>query len=96
MSYFKSGGDNKQRLNYSAAKEDLKRNLTQLDINEKHFSWHCFRHAGASTASNAGMPSQIFKKHGRWKSASGDGYVHDSLKQKLRVAEALRSKLGGL
>ena len=100
LCYSKSGGDKKRRLNYLAAKEELKRNLTHWDINDKRFGWHCFRHAGASTASNAGVPSQIFKKHGRWKSAAVDGYVHDSLEQKLRVAEALcrpgSPKLGGL
>ena len=90
LSYFKTSGDKKRRLSYAVAKEELKRNLAQLFINEKRFGWHCFRHAGASTASNAGVPSQIYMRHGRWKSAAAEGYVHDSVKQKLRVAEALR------
>ena len=100
LSFFKAGRGKKRRLTYAAAKDELKRNLSQLEINEKHFGCHCFRHAGVSTASNAGVPSQLFKKHGRWKSSAVDGYVHDSIKQKLRVTEALRRpgppKLGGL
>ena len=45
---------------------------------------------GATAAANAGVPDQLFKRHGRWASESAkDGYVQDSLSSRLSVSKAL-------
>ena len=45
------------------------------------------RSGGATAAANANVPDRIFKRHGRWKSENAkDGYVKDSLENRLEVS----------
>ena len=38
-------------------------------------------------AVNEGVPNRVFKGHGRWRSKNAkDGYVKDSLEEKLKVS----------
>ena len=42
---------------------------------------------GASATANIGVPDRLFKKHGRWRSETAkDGYVKDSMKDRLSVS----------
>ena len=51
---------------------------------------HSLRSGGAKTAARAGVPDRLFQCHGRWRSENvKDGYVEDSLQERLRVAKSL-------
>ena len=48
------------------------------------------RAGGASAAANNGVKDRMFKRHGRWVSESAkDGYIKDSLKERLAVSLSL-------
>jgi len=50
--------------------------LDELGFHVVEFGHHSLRAGGAMAAANAGVPDQVFKKHGRWKSESAkDGYI---------------------
>ena len=56
----------------------------------KKFGLHSLRSGGASTSANLGISDRLFKRHGRWRSETAkDGYVKDSLADRLRVSENL-------
>ena len=40
---------------------------------------------GATAAANAGVEDRLFKRHGRWKSASAKDYVKVSVERRLEV-----------
>ena len=49
---------------------------------------HSLRSGGASA--NAGVPNRMFKRHCRWCSENAnDGYMKDSLKERLLVSQDL-------
>lgn len=55
-----------------------------------HYCLHSLRSGGATTAANMGIPDRMFKRHGRWLSESAkDGYVKDSLEERLKVSKSL-------
>ena len=50
----------------------------------------CFRLGDASAAANSGMPERLFKRQSSWSSENAkDGYVKDSLAQRLQVSSGL-------
>lgn len=56
----------------------------------KSFCLHSLRSGGATAAANKGIPDRLFKRHGRWASENAkDGYVKDSLEERLRVSQCL-------
>jgi len=56
----------------------------------KCFCLHSLRSGGATAAANRGIPDRLFKRHGRWSSESAkDGYVKDSIDERLRVSQCL-------
>lgn len=64
--------------------------LAAIGLNKKQFGLHSLRSGGASAAANAGVPDRFFKRHGRWKSENAkDGYVKDSLDERLKVSHNL-------
>jgi len=51
---------------------------------------HSLELGGATAAANAGVPDRLFKCHGRWRSENAkDGYVKDSVENKLQVSKNL-------
>ena len=51
---------------------------------------HSLRSEGATAAARAGVPDRLFQRHGRWRSENvKDGYVEDSLEERLRVTRSL-------
>ena len=64
--------------------------LAAIGLNKKQFGLHSLRSGGASAAANAGVPDRFFKRHGRWRSENAkDGYVKDSLDERLKVSRNL-------
>ena len=56
----------------------------------KKYGLHSLRSGGATTSANLGISDRLFKRHGRWRSETAkDGYVKDSLKDRLVVSENL-------
>ena len=77
-------------LSYSRLRELLLRKLEELGYDRSQFSPHSLRAGGATAAANANIKDRLFRRHGRWHSESAkDGYVEDSLEQRLRVSRAL-------
>ena len=51
---------------------------------------HSLRSGVATAPAKAGVLDRLFKRHGRWASASAkDGYVQDSLSSRLSVSKSL-------
>jgi len=77
-------------LSHTRMAELLKDKLLDLGFSSKEFSLHSLRSGGATAAAVAGVPDRLFKKHGRWRSENAkDGYVEDSLEQRLSVSRSL-------
>ena len=83
-------GPGDRPMNYSRAREELKHFLAQLDFDPAAYTWHQFRHGGATAASAAGVPERLISVHGRWKSeAARNHYLHDSISRKMSVSDRL-------
>lgn len=77
-------------LSYTRLRELLRKKLEELGYDKTLFSPHSLRAGGATAAANAKVKDRLFKRHGRWRSESAkDGYVEDSLEQRLRVSRSL-------
>ena len=58
--------------------------------NVNDYCLHSLRSGGATAAASMGIPDRLFKRHGRWSSETAkDGYVKDSLDERLRVSQCL-------
>ena len=56
----------------------------------KKFGLHSLRSGGATACANLGIADKLLKKHGRWRSETAkDGYVKDSLPDRLSVSKNL-------
>ncbi len=95
ISYFKSAGVYKLRsdpkpISYTNAREVVLQRLASIGLNPKLFGLHSFRSGAASVSANSGVSYRMFKRHGRWRSEKAkDGYVKDSLLNKLQVSLSL-------
>ena len=77
-------------VSYTRMRELVLEKLAAIDLDVKQFGLHSLRSGGASAAANAGVPDRMFKRHGRWRSENAkDGYVKDSLKERLLVSQKL-------
>ena len=77
-------------LSYTRAQEVVLDMLAAIGLDKKQFGLHSLRSGGASAAANAGVPDRFFKRHGRWRSENAkDGYVKDSLEERLKVSRNL-------
>ena len=64
--------------------------LAAIGLDKRQFGLHSLRSGGASAAANARVPDRFFKRHGRWQSENAkDGYVKDSLEERLKVTRNL-------
>lgn len=58
--------------------------------NPKEYTGHCFRRTSATLLADAGGDILSLKRHGGWKSSSvAEGYVENSLKNKICVSEKI-------
>ena len=85
---YKLRGD--RPLSYTRTREIILDALANLGLDKSKYGLHSLRSGGASTAANVGVSDRLFKKHGRWVSENAkDGYVHESLDEKLSVTQNL-------
>ena len=78
------------KLSYSRCKEVLLTKIADVGLDPKSFSWHRFRSGGASAAANGDISDRTFRRHSRWCSENAkDGYVEDSLENRLAVSMSL-------
>ena len=78
------------QMSYSRCREIFKDALVTIGVDPKPFGLHSLRAGGATAAANAGVGDRLFKRHGRWRSESAkDGYVEDSLANRLFVSQNL-------
>lgn len=77
-------------ISYTRMRELVLEKLSAIGLDPKRFGLHSLRSGGASAAANSGVPDRMFKRHGRWRSENAkDGYVKDSLKDRLSVSQQL-------
>ena len=77
-------------ISYTRVRELILEKLSAIGLDPKRFGLHSLRSGGASAAANAGVPDRMFKRHGRWCSENAkDGYVKDSLEERLLVSQKL-------
>ncbi|XP_073231781.1 uncharacterized protein [Porites lutea] len=70
-------------LSYSRLRELVLEAFKDIVPDISAIGTHSFRSGGVTAAANAGLPDQLFKRHGRWASESAkDRYVQDSLSPK--------------
>ncbi|KAK3100534.1 hypothetical protein FSP39_021460 [Pinctada imbricata] len=75
-------------LSYTRAREIILSALESIGLDQSKFGIHSLRSGGATAAAAAGINDRIFKKHGRWRSEKAkDGYVKESLQEKLSVSK---------
>ena len=77
-------------LSYTRARESIVGLLRKFVPSTDIISLHSFRAGGATSAANAQVPDRCWKRHGRWQSETAkDGYVEDSLYNRLLVSKSL-------
>ena len=77
-------------ISYSRLRELFKLKLEELGYPAGKYGLHSLRAGGSTAAANAGVPDQLFKRHGRWRSKNAkDEYVDDSLQSCLTVSKLL-------
>lgn len=77
-------------LSYSRMRELFIQAFQSFVPDIKKFGLHSLRSGGATTCANLGISDRLFKKHGRWRSETAkDGYVKDSLPDRLSVSKNL-------
>lgn len=78
-----------KKLSYTAARESILKRV-KLVLPNCNIGLHSFRSGGATAAANADVSDRCLKKHGRWRSdASKDGYIVDSIENRLHVSKCL-------
>ena len=79
-----------KKLSYTRVKETLLNRVHSITGNKGNFGLHSFRAGGATAAANSHVVDRCWKRHGRWASdAAKDGYVADSLSNRLTVSQNL-------
>jgi integrase len=80
-----------RKLSYTRVRETLRKVLHSTGLNPSNFGTHSLRSGGASTSSNAGIPNELVKSHGRWRSENAKArYIKGSLKSRLSVSHSLK------
>ncbi|KAJ3657858.1 hypothetical protein Zmor_009634 [Zophobas morio] len=63
--------------------------------NPQNYSGHCFRRSSATLLANKGSDFLSIKRHGGWKSSSvAEGYIQDSEKNKMKIADIFCAEPG--
>ena len=77
-------------ISYTTVRDDVLKEIEAVGEDRANYGVHSFRRGGATQAARAGVEDRLFKKHGRWLSDKAkDGYVEESLAQKLSVTQRL-------
>lgn len=77
-------------LSYSRMRELLQEAFAPYVDKLSSFGTHSLRSGEATAAARSGISDRLFKRHGRWRSENAkDGYVEDSLEDRLSVSRAL-------
>uniref|UniRef100_A0A7M5XBI0 Tyr recombinase domain-containing protein n=1 Tax=Clytia hemisphaerica TaxID=252671 RepID=A0A7M5XBI0_9CNID len=77
-------------ISYTSVREDIKKVLKRIGLNEKEYGVHSLRSGGASAAANLGVPDRLIMKHGRWKSIGvKNRYISEDLKNLLFISRNL-------
>jgi len=64
--------------------------MSELSFKAKEFGIHSLRAGGATTTANVGVPDQLFKCHGLWRSENAkDGYIKNSVEKWPQVSKSL-------
>lgn len=58
-------------------------------INPTEYTGHCFRRSLATILVDSGADITSLKRHGGWKSSNSEGYIEDSLNNKVEVANKI-------
>ena len=74
---------------YSRFQKRLKSSLSAIGKDPNLFSSHSMRRGGATSAFNAGVPSDIIQKQGDWASEAYLGYIKMSHVSRLKLAESM-------
>ena len=81
---YKCGLRNKaKQLSYTRDKELIISRLREVDPSCLNLGLHSLRASGVTAAANAGVNQRCLKRHGRWRSNAVEGYIKDSLKDRL-------------
>jgi len=76
-------------ISYTTARECIVKRL-KLVAPDLNLGLHSLRSGGATMAANSDVNERCWKRHGRWKSdSSKDGYVADSISNRLEVSKHL-------
>ena len=76
-------------ISYPTARECIVKRL-KLVTPELNLGLHSLRSGSATMATNSDINERCWKRHGRWKSdSSKDGYVADSIVNRLEVSKHL-------
>lgn len=82
--------ESNKKMSYSNLRDQFKVALKPHVPDIKKYCLHSLRSGGATAAAQNGIKDRLFKRHGRWLSDTAkDGYVKDSLKERLSVSLAL-------
>jgi len=82
--------NSKKPISYSSVRDIFKAKLSNLGLHAAKYGLHSFRSGAASTSANHHVSERLIQRHGRWRgSTSKDGYVKDSLKDRLSVSRNL-------
>lgn len=77
-------------MSYTRAREIVLHAFGEIGLDKSKFGIHSLRSGGATAAAAAGINDRLFKKHGRWRSEKAkDGYVRESIQEKLFVTQNL-------
>ena len=77
-------------ISYTRCRELMLQAFKLIGLDTKSYCTHSFRAGGATAAAANRVPDRLFKKHGRWRSERAkDGYVSESINDKLSVSRSL-------
>ena len=76
-------------VSYAYYQAFLRRIVSKVGLDSRAFSSHSFRRGGASWAFRSGVPGELVKVQGDWRSDAYLKYLQFSLEQRLQVAHAM-------
>ena len=76
-------------MSYSRLRELLLAKIEQLGMDPKLFGMHSLRAGGATAAANAGVPDTFQVPWALEVRVAKNGYVNDSVEQRLSVSKSL-------
>lgn len=77
-------------MSYTRTRETVVARLKEVGKGS-NIGLHSLRASGATAAARANVADRVWKRHGRWKGERAkDGYVEDSLEERLSVSQALQ------